>query len=87
MSTSPTREQINASAAAYGFRLPTPADTSDPRIVDIGREFHATMTALRKRKITADEMRARNRALRERVGDALFEQGKNRALAVDCAMD
>lgn len=52
--------------------------TLDPAVV-----FYATMQALRSQEITADEARARNRALKDRIGAAAFDVAKTRAVVAD----
>lgn len=59
-----TREQINQSAAAFGYRLPTAEETA--AAASVTRERAAMMADLTRGKITPDEYRALNRALRAR---------------------
>ncbi len=74
----PTREQINTSAAQYGFRLPTAADSCDTADA---RAYFDNMTAVQRGTITVDEMRARNREMRERIGDTAYEMAQASAIA------
>jgi hypothetical protein len=45
------------------------------------RRFHATLTGLRSGRITADQARAQNAALRADIGPAAYEAAKRTALA------
>lgn len=48
---------------------------------EAARQYKANMDATRNGTITADEFRARNRKLRERVGAAVHTQAKMLAVA------
>lgn len=50
-------------------------------IQEAAKQYKANMDATRSGAITADEFRARNRALREKVGEAVHMQAKMRAIA------
>ena len=73
-----TREQITRSAAQHGYRLPTEAEHA--AAAPVAAEMAANMVALTRGKITADEWRARNRAMRAEHGDTVCELAKSGAV-------